>query len=193
MKVAELEVYNRVVHGIKANLHAAQYSYRRDTGTDMHIAALTAFATEQLEERRYLYPASLDIGGAFDVVPHEVPIGSLWATQANGRCARFIESWARYRSFRVRQTTQIGRFHSLRRTIAQGLPQGGVLSQFSWGLLFNCISDVILTAFHGCECMKYHGVQTKILLCEDDIAVLTAHDDPAVLKQAAHYMKLGTY
>ena len=38
----------------------------------MHVAELTDFSIEQINNRRYLYLSSLDIQGAFDTIPHKV-------------------------------------------------------------------------------------------------------------------------
>ena len=133
LKILEGAIYNKVVHAIEPLLHPPQYAYRRARGCDMHLAPLTDFVAEQLQGGRHVFLASLDISGAFDTVPRNGLMSSLWKTGVDAHLVRFIGAWLRNRRFRARLQTQEGRFFSKPRGMSRGLPQGGILSPCSGG------------------------------------------------------------
>ena len=185
MKVAEIAVYNRVIHTIEPDLDPAQHAYRRSRGTETHMAALCNTLQEALTTQKYAYVASLDISAAFDAAPHELLMGAYWATKADAFCGNFVETWLKERRFRVRLMTEKGPVLSPPKPIQSGLPQGGVLSPMLWNLFFNGIHESICQTFNQSEHAREHKVQLHIYIYADDIALVLTHPCPHILQQAA--------
>ena len=78
MKIAEAAVFNRTNHSVEDTLRPSQYARCTPNGADLHLAVLADFISEHQATKRTVYVANLDIEGAFDAVPHEGLMSTLW-------------------------------------------------------------------------------------------------------------------
>ena len=117
MKILEAAIYNRIAHVIEPAVHPLQYAHRRSRGCEMHLAALTDFAAGHLREGRFVYLASLDMGGAFDSVAHDGLLASLWEAVSNAYFVSFAGTWLKGGNFRKRILAPEGGFFSERAII----------------------------------------------------------------------------
>lgn len=81
----------------------------------------------------------LDIKKAFDAVPHTTIIAQLLKFGVSGRALAFIRAFLSGRTMRVRLN---GTLSSLR-NVAQGVPQGSVISPFLFNIVMAALPDVL--------------------------------------------------
>ena len=186
IKIIESVVYNRVVHSVEPLLHKSHYAYRRSRGTDAHLNSLTDKMLMHLTNGKFVYLASLDIQGAFDLLNHGVINTALQAANIEPNCARFIMNWTTGRSFKIRLSTPEGQHLSRARPITRGLPQGGILSPIIWVLVFSQFSREVEAALQKEDYLKAHNVEWQFYIYADDVALVVAHGDASILLQATH-------
>ena len=189
MKITEIVIYNRIIHKVEGILHPSQYAYRRARGTETHLAELTDFLSAQLADGCFVYLASLDVQQAFDSVPHDCIMETVWTLGLDPYLVRFIEVWLRGRRFRVRLTAPTGRFVSTPRPILGGLPQGGVLSPLLWIAHINRLFDLVREekrAKRGAA--ELVGGPEICLIYADDVAFAIADRASAEIPRRAQQM-----
>ena len=86
------------------------------------------FATESVNDGKFVSMPSLDIDGAFDTVSRGLLIETLEAHQVNRYVIRSIVTWLLNRVFRIKLKTGAGAFFSRQCPVSRGALQGGVLS-----------------------------------------------------------------
>ena len=69
-KILEAIVLARLTRLLGGGLDGAQFAYRRERGTELHLIRLYDSICSELENGRFVYLAAIDIDGAFDNVPH---------------------------------------------------------------------------------------------------------------------------
>ena len=120
----EAAIHHRLLPIFEAVLEPRRYANRRDRSTAIYSCEVMDFASEAGRERGPAYAASVDVGGAFDTVPH----GSLLETSEllgiKGHFCRFLLVWLTRRTFRIRLSTQRGAYCSTPCPIGHVFPSG---------------------------------------------------------------------
>ena len=70
IKVLEVAVFNRVMSVLEPTLNSQRFVCRKSRATKAHVLGVNDFVTAQTGAGRHVYLASLDVDGAFDIVPH---------------------------------------------------------------------------------------------------------------------------
>ena len=84
-----------------------------------------------------VFVASLDKAGASDAVPHKKLLEALRGEGVGESIYRYLWAWITKRRLKVRFASPQGNQYSRYYEITRGLPQGGVLSPFSWIVFFD--------------------------------------------------------
>ena len=139
MKILEGILYQRMIPHIEPHLIESQYAYRRQRGTEHHLASLMDHVNRSLIRGENAYVISFDIAGAFDNVSHNQLSQTLPKFGVDPYTHRLIHQWLRGREFQVKFRTPKGTCLGELTDISAGLPQGGILSPVLWLLFFNDI------------------------------------------------------
>ena len=137
MKILEGIVYSRIILRVEPLLCEGQYAYRRERGTERHLASVMDRIHRALLQGRWVYVVSFDIGGAFDRVAHHGLAEALKSFGIDSYTRRLVRSWIRGRRFAVRRKSPRGVTLGDYTQITSGLPQGGILSPVLWLMFFN--------------------------------------------------------
>ena len=183
-KIMEGVILHRLMLRWESRLDAHQYAYRRERGTEMHLLELSDFVREARDRGQYVYIAAIDVASAFDNVAHSRLVRTLEDSGVDTYICRFVHNWLGGRIFRLRLATPNGCFFSSWRRIAQGVPQGGILSPFLWLMHMDPFSSgvkrqLLLPADGLGE------VRVCVLVYADDVICALAHENLRVIETAA--------
>ena len=133
----------------------AQSGFRRGRSTFDNIYILQRAIYQQLQHKKHLPIAFLDISKAFDRVPHTELLIKLYQAGISGRCWVFIQGFLTNRWFRVLTRSCASNWFPT----SAGVPQGSVIAPLLFIVYIN-------------DLLELEDVRVDFLLFADDIAII---------------------
>ena len=130
-KVFELLIRDQIVEHLNRNkiLTNSQYGFRKKYSTTDALMYCTEFIRNEINQKRSVAAAFLDLSKAFDSIDHTVLNQKLVEVGFNTNACKLLSSFLYERS----QTVKLGEIESDSIILERGVPQGTVLGP----LLFN--------------------------------------------------------
>jgi hypothetical protein len=127
-----------------------QARFRIHRSTSDHIAKLSQFIKDRLDDKRILTAVFIDFKSAYDSVWKENLLLKLARYGVRANLLHWIESFISHRACKVRY----GEYYSKYHTLQTGLPQGAVTSCTLFNLYINDLTGE-LNSTPGVKCLLY--------------------------------------
>lgn len=140
-KVIEKMISSRLLNYLEGKDYFTNYQcgFRRNRSTQDQIINLAYEVKTAFQEKKDIYSIFFDIQKAYDRTWRHYVLQQLLQANIRGRSAAFIKNYLYNRTIQVRINTTI----SMKTTIENGVPQGGVLSILCFLLAMNNIVSKI--------------------------------------------------
>ena len=164
-KVFERLIYMQMSEYFESIFHDSVFAYRKFHGCPSALLTLTEHWKEELDKRNTIAVIVIDLGKAFDWLPHELILEKLKFYGMEDKAVALLFSYPSSRYQRVK----LGDTFSDWTGVAAGVPHGSILGP----LLFNILMNDLHYAIERCQFMNY----------ADDTEIYTADPNPQVVEE----------
>jgi hypothetical protein len=165
-KVYEYAIQRRLQDHLDKNkiINSCQFGFVKNSNTEIAVIHMLHDIYNSIDNKKAVSLTCIDLSKAFDSIRHDILINKLKSLQLDKFFFNILVSYLNDR----KQAVKVGDAVSSFKTVKDGTPQGGILSNPFFNLFINDIFDLPL-----------YG---KMSLYADDMSLVNEGDDPVDLK-----------